>query len=290
MKSFRYVEPGALEDACSLLAENDEAKALAGGTALIYQIKRRLVSPSHLVNLKTLKTLDYIEHDSRKGLRIGALTRLRTIEKSAVIKEKYPWLARCAAGMGSVQMRNSATIGGNLCHGEPAADLPPLLMALGARVMLKGVSGERTVKLENFFIDFYETALRQGEILCEIQVPRIPGGTGVAYLKYNPRSAMDMGVVSAAAALRLEAGGNVCRDARITLGCAAPTVIRVGEAEALLKGKKPTTALMKRAAKAASAVADPISDFRASSEYRKEMAAIYVRQAIEQAAVDAKSV
>lgn len=290
MKNFRYVEPAALEDACSLLAENDEAKALAGGTALIYQIKRRLVSPSHLVNLKTLKTLDYIEHDSRKGLRIGALTRLRTIEKSTVIKEKYPWLARCTAGMGSVQMRNSATIGGNLCHGEPAADLPPLLMVLGARATLKGVSGERTVKFENFFIDFYETALRQGEILCEIQVPRIPSGTGVAYLKYNPRSAMDMGVVSAAAALRMEPEGNVCRDSRITLGGAAPTVIRAVEAEALLKGKKPTAALMKRAAKAASAAADPISDFRASGEYRKEMAAIYVRRAIEQAAVDAKSV
>lgn len=288
LQSFKYMEPKALKDACALLKRYEGAKALAGGTALIYQIKRRLISPSHIVNLKSVAGLDYIEYDARKGLRMGALTRLRSIEKSPLVKEKYPWLADCVSKMGSVQMRNTATVGGNLCHGEPAADLPPLLMTLDARVRLIGVSGERTIRLENFYRDFYETALRKGEILCEVQVPRVPDGTGSTYLKYNPRSAMDMGVVGVAATIRLGERDSVCQDARIALGGVAPTVIRARKAEDLLKGKRLTPRLMERAAKAASAATDPLSDFRASAEYRKEMAAVYTMEAIARAAADAK--
>jgi carbon-monoxide dehydrogenase medium subunit len=280
LDNFKYVKPGSLKHACELLADNDQAKALAGGTALIYQLKRRLVSPSHLVNLKLLPGLDCIEYDPRKGLRIGALTRLTDLGKVDIVKTKYPCLPDCVKGMGSIQMRNLATVGGNLCHGEPAADLPPLLIALGAKVVLAGADGERNVRLDNFYRDFYETALRKGEILEEVQIPRPRKRTGSAFIKYNPRSVMDMGVISVAATVTLEPDDDICRQVRIALGGAAPTVIRVREAEDLLKGKKLTGRLIGQAAESAAACTDPISDFRASAEYRMEMAAVYTEEAV----------
>jgi len=278
---FNYLEPATIEEAVSLLSKYDgKAKAIAGGTDLLVQIRNKAIKPEYVVDIGYISGLDYINYDEKQGLRIGALTTIRAIEKSDKLCQVYPVISQAAGLLGSVAIRNVATIGGNLCNAAPSADTAPALIGLSARARIAGSGGERLVSLEDFFTGPGETVLKAGEMLLEIQVPVPPPDTKGMYLKHG-RSAVDLATVGVAVIMALESGG-VCRDVKIVLGAVAPTPMRAKKAEEVLRGKKVEPALIEEAARVASGEAQPITDVRASAEYRREMVKVFTRRAIGQ--------
>jgi len=278
---FNYLEPATIEEAVALLGKYDgKAKVIAGGTDLLVQIRNKAIKPEYVVDIGYISGLDYINYDEKQGLRIGALTTIRAIEKSDKLRQVYPVISRAAGLLGSVAIRNVATIGGNLCNAAPSADTAPALIGLSAKARIAGSGGERLVSLEDFFTGPGETVLKAGEMLLEIQVPVPPPDTKGVYLKHG-RSAVDLATVGVAVIMALESGG-VCRDVKIVLGAVAPTPMRAKKAEEVLRGKKVESALIKEAAQVASGEAQPITDVRASAEYRREMVKVFTRRAIEQ--------
>jgi len=278
---FNYLEPATIEEAVSLLSKYDgKAKAIAGGTDLLVQIRNKAIKPEYVVDIGYISGLDYINYDEKQGLRIGALTTIRAIEKSDKLRQVYPVISQAAGLLGSVAIRNVATIGGNLCNAAPSADTAPALIGLSARARIAGSGGERLVSLEDFFTGPGETVLKAGEMLLEIQVPVPPPDTKGMYLKHG-RSAVDLATVGVAVIMALESGG-VCRDVKIVLGAVAPTPMRAKKAEEVLRGKKVEPALIEEAARVASGEAQPITDVRASAEYRREMVKVFTRRAIGQ--------
>jgi len=264
-----------------LLSKYDgKARAIAGGTDLLVQIRGKTIKPEYVVDIGYIPGLDYINYDEKQGLSIGALATIRAIEKSDKLCRIYPVISQAAGLLGSVAIRNVATIGGNLCNAAPSADTAPPLIGLSARARIIGPGGERLVSLEDFFTGPGETVLKAGELLLEIQVPVPPPGTKGVYLKHG-RSAVDLATVGVAVVMALESGG-VCRDVKIVLGAVAPTPMRAKKAEEILRGKKVEPALIEEAAQVASGEAQPITDVRASAEYRKEMVKVFTRRAIGQ--------
>ena len=283
MKGFELLEPNSMDEAFRFLREyGDEAKVYAGGTALVKLMKKRLVHPSHLVNIKGLKDLHYIREDG-EGLKIGALATLREIETSSLVRQRLKAISEMVHTIGSVQIRNVGTLAGNLCFADPASDPAPLLIALGANLKIASPGGSRILPLEEFFVDFYETVLSQGEILEEIQVPFLPEDSGAVYLKHTMRVAFDLGVVGAAVKLEVNAKEGICMRPRIVLGGVASTPVRLNKAEELLKGKSINDALIMTVAMAASTEVDPIQDVRASAEYRREMIEVFVERGLQKA-------
>ncbi len=282
MVRFEYLEPTSLEEAVALLDKHwGQAKVLAGGTDVLVRLKQRVLRPQYVINLKRVPGLDTVTYRKRQGLRIGALATIRTMETSPVVKEHYPSLAEAAGMLGSVQVRNLATVGGNLCNASPSAEMPPGLLAYGAKARIVGPKGERVVPLDQFFSGPGKTCLERGELLVEVQVPDPPAHTGGAYIKLSPRAAMDCAVVGVAAVVTLE--DNKCQECRIALGAVAPTPLRTRSAEALLRGKPVEPSLREKAGEAAMAEATPITDVRGSAEYRKEMVKVLTRRAVQQA-------
>jgi len=282
MHRFEYCAPTNLPEAISLLDRyGSSARLIAGGTDLLTALKERTERPDYLINLAGLVELHFIEYDPTGGLRIGAAATVREVEKSAVICSCYPVISSAAATLASVQIRNLATVAGNICRASPSADLPPALLALGASVKLAGPSGERVVPLVDFFTGPGKTVLRPDEILTEIQVPPVRPNSGAIYLKHCPRRAMDLAAIGIAAALTLEASR--CTQVGIAMGAVAATPRRAPQAEAVLLGQMPTPELIERAAKAAASEASPISDVRASAAYRRQMVGVLVRRALQQA-------
>jgi len=278
---FNYLEPATIEEAVSLLSKYDgKAKAIAGGTDLLVQIRNKAIKPEYVVDIGYISGLDYINYDEKQGLKIGALTTISAIEKSGKLRQVYPVISQAAGLLGSVAIRNVATIGGNLCNAAPSADTAPALIGLSARARIAGSGGERLVSLEDFFTGPGETVLKAGEMLLEIQVPVPPPDTKGMYLKHG-RSAVDLATVGVAVIMALESGG-VCRDVKIVLGAVAPTPMRAKKAEEVLRGKKVEPALIEEAARVASGEAQPITDVRASAEYRREMVKVFTRRAIGQ--------
>jgi len=278
---FNYLEPATIKEAVSLLSKYDgKARAIAGGTDLLVQIRGKTIKPEYVVDIGYIPGLDYINYDEKQGLSIGALATIRAIEKSDKLCRIYPVISQAAGLLGSVAIRNVATIGGNLCNAAPSADTAPPLIGLSARARIIGPGGERLVSLEDFFTGPGETVLKAGELLLEIRVPvPLPGTKGV-YLKHG-RSAVDLATVGVAVVMALESGG-VCRDVKIVLGAVAPTPMRAKKAEGVLRGKKVEPALVEEAAQVASGEAQPITDVRASAEYRREMVKVFTRRAIGQ--------
>ncbi len=278
---FNYLEPATIKEAVSLLSKYDgKARAIAGGTDLLVLIRGKTIKPEYVVDIGYIPGLDYINYDEKQGLSIGALATIRAIEKSDKLCRIYPVISQAAGLLGSVAIRNVATIGGNLCNAAPSADTAPPLIGLSARARIIGPGGERLVSLEDFFTGPGETVLKAGELLLEIQVPVPPPGTKGVYLKHG-RSAVDLATVGVAVVMALESGG-VCRDVQIVLGAVAPTPMRAKKAEGVLRGKKVEPALVEEAAQVASGEAQPITDVRASAEYRKEMVKVFTRRAIGQ--------
>lgn len=288
MKRFELLEPNSLDEAFRLLSEyGDEARVYAGGTALVKLMKKRLVHPSYLVNIKGLKGLHYIREDE-EGLKIGALATLREIETSPLVRQRIKVVGEMVHTIGSVQIRNVGTLAGNLCFADPASDPAPILIALGANLKIASSEGERILPVEEFFTDFYETALSQGEILEEIQIPFLPKDSGAVYLKHTMRVAFDLAVVGAAVRLDVNAKDDVCMSSKIVLGGVASTPVRVKKAEELLKGKVLNDTLITKVAMAASTEVDPIQDVRASAEYRREMIEVFVERGLQKALERAK--
>lgn len=286
IKDFEHLAPKTLKEALTLLDKHqDDCKVICGGQSLLVLMRQGLIAPEYLIDIKGVAELSYIK-DGKDGLKIGATTTHRAIEKSAVIKKKYPALAEMETRLASIQTRNWGTIGGNICHGDPAGDPVPVLMALGATLTLSGPKGARSMPIEEFCLDYFETALEHNELLTEISLPPVPAKTGTAYTKFNIIQS-DLATVSVAATVTLGAG-DVCQDIRIVVGAAGPVPYRAKDAEAILKGKKVTDALLAQAGEAAAKAADPISDIYASEEYRRELVTTLVPRMVREAMARAK--
>lgn len=284
---FEYFEPATIEEAVSLLAKyNGRAHVIAGGTDLIVQMRQKAIKSEYLIDITNIPGFDSIDYNEKEGLRIGALTTIHTIEKSAKIHEKYPAISQAASKLSSVAIRNLGTLGGNLCNASPSADMPPALLVLGSKIKIVGPEGERIVALEDFFTGPGSTVLKKGELLVEVQVPvSLPGTRGV-YMKHAVRGSIDLAIVGVAVAIVMDPGDGVCQDIKIALGAVAPTPMRARRAEEIVKGRRIEESLIEKSAEAASAESRPISDVRASAEYRNEMVKVFTRRALRQVTVE----
>lgn len=285
---FEYSDVASLDEAVSLLRQyGDGAHVLAGGTDLLVMAKEERVNPEHLIDIKPIQGMGEITWDKQRVLKIGALATIRAIERSSLVMEKAPVVSQAAHLLGSVQIRNRATVGGNLCQAVPSAEMPPPLIALGATARIYGPNGYRTTPLEHLFVGPRRTSLSRQELLVELEVPVMPSNTGSAYLRFSPRKAMDLAIASAAAMVRLDDGR--CSDCRIVLGAVAPTPLRATKAEDTLRGERPGAGVIERAAELAAAEAMPISDIRASAEYRRELVKVLVRRTLFQSVAATKA-
>jgi len=286
---FEYLVPKTAEEALELLSQHkdDDYKILAGGQSLLTTMKHRLITPEYVIDIKSASDLDYIKFDEKKGVKIGALTTHRAIEKSPIIRENCSVLAEMEENVASVETRNWGTITGDLSHADPAADPAPVMIALDAKLKISNSSGERMVDAENFALNFFETEVQPGEMVTEIQIPVLPPNTGVKFQKYSQLHG-DYALASAAVLITLDKKKEVCTNARIGLGGVGSTPIRAIKAEEILKGKKITDKLLAEAALAASEATSPISGIEASAEYKKDLAGTLVKRVGKQALEKAK--
>jgi aerobic carbon-monoxide dehydrogenase medium subunit len=282
---FGYVAAHSVEEALELLTQQGEdAKLLAGGHSLIPAMKLRLASPRTLIDLGTIPDLRGVRIDG-ETLAIGALTVHADVAASDLVRKHLPGLAEAASVIGDLQVRNRGTIGGSVAHADPAADLPVILTALDASFVLRSMSGRRAVAADDFFTDFYTTAMTGHELLTEIRVPLPNAGSGTAYVKL-PHPASGYVVVSAGVLITRQASGS-CAAARVALGGVGSGPIRARATEAGLQGKSLTPAVIAAAAARAAEDADPAEDTYASAEYKRHVATVYTRRAIEAAAARA---
>ena len=283
MNAFEYRAPRGLDEALALLREHGEdARVVAGGTALVTMMRQHLVRPGCLVSLRDVQGLNRIEA-TNGALRLGALVTHREAEVSPLVRERLPVLAETFRRVGTVRIRHMATIGGALAHADPNQDPPVTLLALGARVEIRGARGHRELPLGEFFRDYYETALEPGELVTAVTVPLLPVASGATFLKFLPRTADDYATVAVAAIVTLAPDGERCREARIALGSVGVTPLRGMAAEALLSGQRLSESLLQAAGEAVKGVVDPLSDHRGSAAYKREMTGVMVGRALTQA-------
>ncbi len=257
------------------------ARILAGGTDLMPALKRGEVDAEYVISINSVPGLDALEYDEGRGLRIGARVTYSQLLSSTAVREQYPVLVEAAQQVGGVQVRNLATIAGNLCHAAPSADMAPPLLVLAARVEIIGPGGSRSLDLEEFFRGPNRSALKAREMLAGLVVPALDGAWGASYLKLGQRSAMEIALVGVAAAVKK--GNGRCQEARIALGAVAARPIRARKAEESLAGKELTAEVIAQAAKLAARSARPISDVRCSARYRREMVMVLTRRALARA-------
>ncbi|MCZ6843016.1 MAG: xanthine dehydrogenase family protein subunit M [SAR324 cluster bacterium] len=267
--AFEYYAPGSLAEAVALLkTHGDEAKILSGGHSLIPLMKLRFASPAVIIDINGIPNLDYIKEEGG-FLKIGALAREASLESSPIVQQKFPLIADVVKVIADPQVRNRATVAGNLAHGDPANDHPAVMLALGAEVELTGPGGSRTLPVSEFFVDLLETALTPEEVLTEIRVPVPPAGSGGAYYKIE-RKVGDFATIAVGSQVTLDGGGRVTA-AGIGLTNAATTPIKATDAEAYLVGKSLDDATLEEAGRLAMAMSDPSSDSRAPAAYKKAM-------------------
>jgi carbon-monoxide dehydrogenase medium subunit len=303
MKKFDYLKPKTLEEALSLLnQQGKKAKLIAGGTDVIVLIKQKTMAPDILISLRGIPGLDQIQYNGT--LRIGALVTHRAIEKSEVIRKEFSALADAADVLGSIQIRNVATIGGNICTAAPSADTATPLLVLGTQVKIKSLKEEKTVPIEEFFTGPGETILKKGEIVTELVMPKPLPHTGSAYWKLQRRLALDLPILGVSTLLSLDKGTIscsdmlctvspissilhtmeqdelVCKEVRIALGVAAPTPIRALKAESLLRGKKISDELLEEVAETAVKEAQPRDTIRGEAWYRSDMIRVLVKRMV----------
>jgi CO/xanthine dehydrogenase FAD-binding subunit len=279
---FEYFAPEAIEEACRLLLEKgDGAVVMAGGTDLLIKIRYGQLKPRAIIGLKRIKDLHKITFHKKTGLSIGAMALLADVAAHPAILKHYPAIAYAAQETANVQIRNMGTLAGNLCNGAPSADNAPGLLAMGAELTLTDTRGERQLPLEQFFKGPGLTGLEQGEILTSIHVPPPPPLSGASYMHISPRGKVDISAVGVAAMIVMD--NNTCKAARIALGAVAPIPMRAISAEDLLRGKKLTSQLMERAGKEAARESNPITDLRATAEYRRKMVEVLTKRALTEA-------
>jgi len=279
VRRFHLALPRSIEDCLKLLAERGpEAKLVAGGTDLLPQMKNGLVKPTAVIDLSGVADLRVLRREDGAGLRVGASVAAREIERDPYTRSAYPALAESGALVGSVQIRNLATVGGNLCNAAPSADMAPPLMALEAEAIIAGPRGRRRVPMADFFTGVRRTVLAPDELLVELIVPAPGPHSGGQYLRHTPRRELDIAVVGVASQVTLSDG--VCRKARIALAAVAPTPIRATAAERALEGQPPTAQLIARAAQLAVEAARPISDQRGSADFRRHLVGVLTRRTL----------
>jgi aerobic carbon-monoxide dehydrogenase medium subunit len=292
-RKFQYHAPTTLEEVTGLLREHEgDVKILAGGMSLIPLMKLRLASPGHVVDINRVKGLDYIEESADgRWLLIGALTRHHSLESSALAKRRAPLLAEAAASIGDPQVRNLGTVGGALAHSDPSGDWGATILALRGDVTAVGPSGERRIPIDDFLVDTFTTALGEGEVITRISIPAPPDkGSGGAYMKLE-RKAGDFATAGVAVQLALEEedGGDRCAQAGIGLTALGPKNLRAKKAEASLVGRRLTKEVISEAASAAAEECAPTDDpLRGSAEYKRQMAGLVTRRALELAAARAR--
>ena len=279
--AFDYHRPGTLDEALKLLTSHgDQAKVLSGGMSLLPMLKLRLASFAHLVDIGRVPGLDFIKEEGG-SLRIGAMTRQATLERSDLIRSKYPILTDAVPLIADPLVRNRGTVGGNVANGDPGNDQPAIMIALGATFVAKGPKGERSVPANQFYKGLYETALARNEILTEVRIPVPPARSGGAYAKLK-RKTGDFAVAAAAVQLTLDAKGAVER-AGIALTNAGLTPLNAADTAKYLVGKMPDEKTIVEAAKMAAAKSSPSADRRGSVEYKKEMARVLTTRALRKA-------
>lgn len=281
---FEFLEPSSIGETLSILSQDGErAKILAGGTDLIVQMKQGAFKPDVVIHIGRIEELKGIHPKPDGGLRIGTLTTMRTLEKTALLQGPFSAIREGAAQVSCPQIRNVATLGGNSCNGIPSADTVPALIALNAQALIVGPRGRRSVPMENFHRGPGQTVLEMDELLMEFEIPPPRPFTGSSYFKFTPRGTSELAVVGVAASITLDPKDGLCREVRIALGACAPTPIRAKEAERVLLGNRLNDRLIAQAADQASLEArpNPGVSVRASAWYRRAMVKVFTRQAIE---------
>ena len=282
--SFSVHEPATLGEALAVLKDEGDATApLAGGTDLLLRIRRRARKYRSVVNIKFVPGLNELHWDARTGLTIGALTTFRAIETHDSVRAHFPALAEAARVVAGVQLRNLATIGGNLGNASPSADSAPPLVALNATIEIASAAGTRRMPVERCLTGPGRTVLTPGEIFTSILIPAPSPRSGNAYARFSPRSAMDIGIASVAASITLDADRR-CTSCRIVLGAVAPVPLRSGMAEGALEGERLTPALLEQAGELAAQAARPISDIRGSADYRRAIVRVLTTRVVALAA------
>jgi len=282
MRRFELIEPRSLADACAVLSSEADAKAVAGGTALLTIIKQGLLLPRLLVNLKKIGDASEIGFDPQNGLRIGALATINEIETSAWVRRHYPALAEACRVVANIRIRNMATLGGNLAHGDAQSDPPTVLAALDARIELTGRRGMRILKLSDFQLGGYETALTPGELVSAILIPPPPHGMKGLYMKFTTGSSEERPCAGVAAFTRIENG--ICRELRLAVGAVSPRPVRITSGEERAPNQPLTTELIEKIAAEASGVVEPIDDVRGPADYKRHLVGVMVRRTLMAAA------
>ena len=276
--SFEYLNPSQISEAIAMLQKHgDEAKILAGGHSLIPAMRLRLSEPGYLIDINGIEGFDYIREDGGQ-LRIGALTREAELEESEIILGKYPLLLDTVKMIADPSVRNMATVGGNLAHGDPGNDHPATMLALRAVVAVEGPNGSREIGIDDFFPDFFTTALEPDEILTEIRIPSPPSGSGGAYLKIE-RKVGDYATAAVACQLNIDSTGTI-QNIGIGLTNVGSTPIRATSTEQLLKGKNPNDNMIEEAGRLSAADSEPMDDLRGSAEYKRALVDELTQRAI----------
>ena len=288
MRRFEYLEARTLRQAVGMLQRHGaQARIVAGSTDFLVRWRAGFWHPDYVVNIQHIPGMSRVVFSRRNGLRLGALVTIQTLEQHPAIRQHYPAMAAAAASFAGVQVRNLATVGGNICNASPSGDTLPALLVYGAECRLSGPDGHRQVPLDQLFTGPGRTALAHDEILTEITLPPPPPNTGSLYIKHSPRGAMDIATVGVASALTVDRRSGECTDARIALGAVAPTPLRARDAEELLRGRRPDAELLQAAADAATAQSTPIDDVRGTARYRREMVGVLTRRTLERSAAEA---
>ena len=279
MTPFELLEPRTLREAAGLLASAESSvRPIAGGTAMMLMMKMGVLRPTRLVSLRSVeKRYSDIQAGPGGALRIGALATLASLERSPAVKSHAPVITRALKTLANVRVRNVATVGGHLAHADPHMDLPPILIALGASVTTVDAKGGRSLPVEELYAGYLETTLGRGELIGEVMIPA-PGTLRTAYLKCTTRSADDWPALGVAAALDVD--GAVVRDARIVIGAATDTPMRLINAEKILRGARADDAVLRRVGEAAAAESAVIGDQHGSAAYKRELLRVYVARAV----------
>jgi aerobic carbon-monoxide dehydrogenase medium subunit len=280
MREFDYLEPDSIAEASEMLsAHADNCRLLAGGTALMLALRQRMIAPTHIISLNRLRDLRGITYDRTSGLRIGALTRHAELAASPLARQHFPMLADMASRLANPQVRNQGTLGGNLCYADPATDPASCLVALGAEIVLSSKSSARILKVEDFVLDFFATALGPDELVSEIRVP--PSSFNLGYhARFLRTAAEHRPLVNLAVAMTTQ--DKTCVDVRMVAGASTAKPTRLRKAEDYLKGKSMTSRVAADAAEIAASEIEPISDNRGSGEFRREMLQVVARRTLEQ--------
>lgn len=280
MREFDYLEPNSVAEVSGILASHaDNCRMMAGGTALMLALRQRMVTPTHVISLRNVRELRGITYDRTLGLRIGALTKHSELAGSALAQTHFPMLADMASRLANPQVRNQGTIGGNLCYADPATDPPSCLMALGAEVVLNSARGSRILKIEDFVLDYFVTALAPDELVTEIRVPLSTFNAGY-HARFLRTAAEHRPLVNLAVTVKKD--GDACEDARLVAGASTAKPTRLKQAENYLKGKSVNSRVAAEAAEVGASEIAPISDIRGDGEFRRDMLRVVTRRTIAQ--------